>query len=142
MSIINTYKRRWLVEEFFKTLKYVCKVEDAQLETGIGLKKFIILKSITSYILSYLLDLGRNKPYISCEMIFVKEEWKLLARMSPFYKRCPRKIPCIGDIITAISMLGGYLNRNNDPPPGMLVLSRGWVKFLDALSIKDMLVYG
>ncbi len=133
---------RWQIEIFFKTLKYGCKVEDSQLEAGIGLKKFIVLKIVTSYILSYLQHLGRENPNSSCEIIFTPEKWKLLAKMSPLYSRCPRRLPRIRDVIIAISMLGGYLNRNNDPPPGMLVLSRGWEKFLNALSVRHLITYG
>ena len=36
-------------------------------------------------------------------------------------------------------MLGGYLGRNSDPPPGFIVLHRGWERLSNAVDLFDVL---
>lgn len=37
------------------------------------------------------------------------------------------KIPyCLGDMVTLVACLGGYLDRTNDPPPGHQLMWRGY----------------
>lgn len=36
IRVVNIYRKRWCIEEFFKTLKYAFKVETAQLENGLS----------------------------------------------------------------------------------------------------------
>ena len=40
----------------------------------------------------------------------------------------PTKPPILSEFIILIAILGGYLNRKNDPPPGPTVMWRGYNK--------------
>lgn len=37
----------------------------------------------------------------------------------------------LSDYLTQIAQLGGYLARAHDPPPGNIVIWRGWSRLMD-----------
>ncbi|MEA9446058.1 transposase [Candidatus Fukatsuia symbiotica] len=51
---VNWYRLRWKIEEFFKTLKSGCCVEQCRLNTATKLTKMITLKSIIAFKLMYI----------------------------------------------------------------------------------------
>lgn len=140
LEVIRLYGCRWGIEEFFKVLKYCFRVQEAQFGYGENHKKYIILKIIASHQLYFMNMLSRSQPNLRCDVILERAEWTVLCRISSFYKRCPSKPPPLYKAITAIAMLGGYWNRANDPPPGNLVLARGWEKLQSALILYHSMV--
>jgi len=49
MKVVGYYKSRWQIEEFHKTLKSGCKIEERQIESTEGLIKVLSLFSIVAY---------------------------------------------------------------------------------------------
>lgn len=39
--------------------------------------------------------------------------------------------PPISSCLTEIARLGGYLGRRHDPPPGNMIMWRGWTRLMD-----------
>lgn len=126
LEVISYYQKRWLVEEYFKILKAALKVEDCRLEQADRLKKYILFAMIIARRFFYLAMLNKITPTLKASLILSRDQLIFLQKL------IANKINSVKDVIIAISKLGGYLNRKNDRPPGVLVLVRGWKRFSDA----------
>ena len=126
---LEWYARRWSIETFFKTLKSGCRIEDIRLTTADRLANCIALACVTAWRISWLTWLKRTEPEGSPAAVFTHAEMMLLKRSSP-----PARGNQLYDLnyyITAVARLGGYLARRHDPPPGTIVLWRGFSRLAD-----------
>jgi hypothetical protein len=128
-NIATIYALRWKIEEYFKVLKSGCSVEKCRLNDGEKLKKFLALKSIIAWRLFFLTFVQRVAPNDLVTSILSKQEIVLL------HKKYGSKL-LLDDITVKqafiwIARLGGYLARNNDGPPGITSIWRGWSRLQD-----------
>ena len=126
---LEWYARRWSIETFFKTLKSGCRVEDIRLTTADRLANCIALACVTAWRISWLTWLKRTEPEGSPAAVFTHTEMVLLQR-----SRTPVQGHTSHDLnfyLTAVARLGGYLARRHDPPPGTIVLWRGFSRLAD-----------
>jgi len=73
--------------------------------------------------------LGREVPELPAGTLFDACECEVLGLLTQ------KKSLSLGDTMIAIAILGGYLNRNCDGPPGFESLWRGYARFHDMVSI-------
>ena len=73
---IDWYRRRWIMEIFFRILKSGCRVEALQLETRERLERALAIYLIVAWRILALVTLGRECPELSCEVVFAPEEWQ------------------------------------------------------------------
>lgn len=118
-KIINLYRRRWLIEEFFKGLKTGCNIENKQFESAEAWKKLIIFyMPIASKILNLrVLD---KACLNSLRFTFTDEEKVVLEAYSK------GELDTSEDYLYALGNLGGHIKYNG--PPGWLTLFRGYEK--------------
>ena len=126
-EIADWYGYRPIVEELHKGMKTGCGVETLQFTTEAAIQPVIALLSVVAVFLLGLRDAAREPatadrpatqyvPVSSSEVLCswrhgeVRPEWTVVE----FY--------------WALGRLGGHQNRKNGPPPGWLVLSRGWTR--------------
>ncbi len=136
-KILHYYTKRWNIETFFKVLKSCCMVEKIRLQTLKRLTACLVLYMSIACRIMLLLKIGRTYPDIPCDIFFSPSEWKTVY-MSIHRKKPPPKPPKLATIILYIAQLGGYLNRKNDPPPGLIVIWRGIEKMYTMVSIFDV----
>jgi hypothetical protein len=103
---IEWYRRRWLIEMFFRTLKTGCKVEELQLSTKERLEKAIVIYMIIAWRVLMLMTLGRDVPELPCEVIFDREEWQAAWIVSQ-KKSLPPNPSTLGDMILIVACFGG-----------------------------------
>lgn len=127
---IEWYRRRWLIELFFRTLKTGCKVEELQLSTKERLEKALVIYMILAWRVLMLMTLGRDVPELPCEVIFDREEWQAAWIVSQ-KKPLPPNPPTLGDMILIVARFGGFLARKNDGNPGAEALWRGLQRLRD-----------
>jgi hypothetical protein len=125
-----------MIESYFKAIKTCFKVEDARLENRDRLQRFIVLNAILSFRLFSIVEAAKGKHEIEITLFLETEEIGLLKKMSPLkkFKRRQAKTLTVKEIVVMIASIGGYLNRKNDLPPGLLVTTRGWNRFQYAAS--------
>lgn len=128
--IIQYYLCRWEIEVFFKVLKSGCGVEERRL-TGGALIPLIAVFLVIAWRIMYAMKIGRTCPEMSCEVIFSVSEWKSVYKILKKEEKLPEKPPSLAVFIKMIGILGGYLNRKNDPPPGPKAMWIGFTRMHD-----------
>ena len=125
--IVDSYRTRWLIEEFFKALKTGCAYEKRQLESLDTLLVALALLAPIAWQLLLLRHLARTLPDASATSVLTARQIHVL-RASPPGAKLP-SMPTIRDALHAVARLGGHLRQNGEP--GWLVLTRGMQKLRD-----------
>lgn len=114
---VRWYLCRWQIEVYFRILKSGCKVEQLQLQTRDRLEVALAFYMIIAWRVLYLAMLGRTVPDLSCEAVFATEEWRAVYIVVQ-KKKPPLSAPPLGEMLSLMARLGGYLARKGDGPPG------------------------
>jgi hypothetical protein len=125
---VDAYRRRWLIEEYFKALKSGCAYETRQLESAHALFNALALLIPVAWRLLLLRSVAHAAPAQSASSLFSQDELALLRAVSRRVQLS--STPTVTDALFAIAGLGGHLKRNG--PPGWMTLSRGYVALLNA----------
>jgi hypothetical protein len=82
--------------------------------------------------------ISRIDPDAECTLVLSDVEWKSLYTKIHRTKELPQTVPTVKDVTTWIAMLGGFLNRKNDWPPGNTTLWRGWERLTDITNMWEI----
>lgn len=120
-QVIDWYRTRWLIEEYFKCVKTGCAYEQRQLESldtlliALGLLAPIAWQLLLMRHLTRALSDARATVALSPRQVTV-------LRATPAGARVPPD-PTVREALLAVARLGGHLRQNGEP--GWLVLTRG-----------------
>jgi hypothetical protein len=115
-TVISYYTCRWEIEVFFRVLKSGCLIQELQLETVKRFENCLTLYLIVAWRVLFAMRLGRDCPEMPCEAVFAPEEWRSVYQITK--GKPATTMPSLGEVLTMIAGLGGYLNRKGDGPPG------------------------
>lgn len=128
-AVIDHYRARWLIEEYFKALKTGCAFERRQLTQLAGLVRALAVFVPMAWRLLLLRHLSRAAAPVPVSQLFDGEQVLLLRKL---LKRrgyqLPRR-PTMRDAMLGIAALGGHITNNG--APGWLVLGRGLTRFFE-----------
>jgi Transposase DNA-binding/Transposase DDE domain len=124
LRIVDWYRTRWLIEEFFKALKTGCAFEKRQLESLQTLVVALALFAPIAWRLLVLRHLARERPTTRAGVALTARQLQVLQATSAGAPLSAA--PTVAAALQAIARLGGHLRQNG--PPGWLVLARGWQK--------------
>ncbi len=132
-KIVDYYRGRWLIEEFFKALKTGCSFEKRQLESKHALENALaIFIPIASQILR-LRWLSRGEQGTApASDVLDPPHLKALTVLQPAMAKTWSETPTVREVMLTIAKQGGHLKQNGDP--GWQVLGRGWISFLQFFS--------
>jgi hypothetical protein len=125
-AVVDHYRARWLIEEFFKALKTGCALEERQLESFESLTNALALLLPIAWQMLLLRALSRTQPDAPAEEALNSTQLALLRQVQP--KKMPAQGATVRDALYAVAGLGGHLKRNG--PPGWLTLARGMQSLL------------
>ncbi len=125
LKVVDIYRNRWLIEEFFKAIKTGCAFEKRQLEGFESLSNALAIFSIVAWRLLALRSLSRNSPDAPASNVLTVLQIKILKAIS---KKNLSEEPSAQEALYAIAALGGHIPNNG--PPGWLVLGRGFEDIL------------
>jgi hypothetical protein len=131
LELIDWYCCRWRIEEYHRTLKTGCRIEESQLEEADRLRKLLVCYSIVSWRLLWLTYEARKSPTDSCERVLKRAEWEVLCVQTDPQHRLPTEPPTLSAATSMIGRLGGHLGRKGDGPPGTQSLWRGLMRLQD-----------
>ncbi len=125
--VVAIYRKRWLVEEFFKALKTGCAYEKRQLTTFHALKNTLALALPIAWTLLMMRTLCQHSEALPAHDFVSSFRLKVIRAHAT---RCPLPDkPTLGDVARSIAGMGGWLKRNG--PPGWQTLSHGLIHLLD-----------
>ncbi|MGH9255857.1 MAG: IS4 family transposase, partial [Vicinamibacterales bacterium] len=127
LQIVEWYRTRWLIEEFFKCLKTGCAYEQRQLESFDTLLVALALLAPIAWQLLLMRHLARNLPETTATVALTARQIALLRCTSA--GRALVTAPSVADALRVVARLGGHLRQNGEP--GWLVLTRGMKKLRD-----------
>jgi hypothetical protein len=120
-QVVDWYRARWVVEEFFKALKTGCAIEKRQLETFEGLTRAVALFAPIAWHLLLLRHDARHTPDRPAQDVLSEDQ---LAALRAIARRPLPLQPTARDVFLAIAALGGHLRNNGEP--GWITLARGY----------------
>lgn len=130
-AIVGYYTVRFLIEVLFRVLKSGCRVEERRFEHLDRMLPCAAIYLIVAWRTFMICRLGRSCPDLTCEAVFDPAEWKsvwmAVKRQSP-----PRRPPPLGEVVTLVAQLGGYVNQpKHKGPPGPQTVWLGLQRMYD-----------
>lgn len=129
-AVVDHYRARWVIEEYFKALKTGCAVEKRQLTTFDGLTRVLALFAPMAWLLLTLRNVARDQPDRDGLDVFTADQLDLLRALLEKRRRRLADKPTVRDVMLGVAALGGHIKNNGDP--GWLVLGRGFRRFWEA----------
>lgn len=132
-DVVDGYRARWLIEEFFKALKTGCAYEERELETMRSLTNFLGVAAVLAWRLLLLRSVERDAPQTPAIQVCDPDLLEALAAQlvhtkAPEAARLPKN-PTVAHVVAAIAFLGGHIKNNGRP--GWQVLWRGYQRALE-----------
>ena len=124
-TVVDYYRARWLIEEYFKALKLGCRYEQRQLEGGGALLNALALFIPVAWRLLLFRSLAQRPTPGPASLILTPTLKEVLETM------LQRELPSTAttsDALLAIAALGGHIKNNGWP--GWLVIGRGYEDLL------------
>jgi hypothetical protein len=118
--VVDCYRGRWTIEEFFKALKTGCQYERRQLESATSLLNALAILAPVAWRLLLLRHLARGDDESHAIVALTPKQLEVLRAVS---RRPLQPSPSAKQVMLAVASLGGHLKSNGDP--GWLVLGRG-----------------
>jgi hypothetical protein len=119
--IVDCYRLRWLIEEFFKAVKTGCQYEKLQLESEKTLTNALAIVLPIAWQMLLLRHLSRSEEKAPATQVLTDAQLDALRVAAPV--RLSRR-PTARDALLAVAALGGHITNNGEP--GWLVLYRGF----------------
>lgn len=127
VQLIDWYRKRWLIEIFFRIWKSGCRVEALQLGTLERLERPLVIYLMIAWRILHLVTWGRDCPNLPCEVVFDPEEWQA-AWIVAHRAQPPATPPPLGQMVRLIAGFGGFLGRKSDGHPGPKAIWEGMQK--------------
>jgi hypothetical protein len=123
LAVVDYYRNRWIIEEFFKALKTGCSYEKRQLESRHALLNALAILAPIAWQLLVLRQESRG--HAAEPSALTLQQIEVLRAVS---KRPLPPAPTARELMLAVAALGGHIKNNGDP--GWIVLGRGLADLL------------
>lgn len=127
LEIVDIYRARWLIEEYFKVLKTGCKYEQRQLESYQTLLMALALFVPVAHRLLLFRNLSRVSENVPAAILLSADQIRLLEVLPETKLKAGASLR---EALLVIARFGGHIKNNGDP--GWLTLWRGYRKLLVA----------
>lgn len=125
LAVVRGYAQRWKVEQFHRTWKSTCRVEDTQLRSANAIIRWATLLASVAMRIERLRDLARNSPNEPATVELAAHELEALVWLRARKQAPSSDVPSIGEAVRWIAELGGYTGKSSGGPPGAATLGRG-----------------
>lgn len=124
---LRWYALRWRIEDWHRVLKSGCRLEELGHDTAERLRRAIAIRLVIAWRIMLMTLLGREAPELPAEILFSDIEVRTLEAYAR--KRGWEPPTNLGEAVRLLAIIGGYLARKSDPPPGHQLLWRGYLQF-------------
>ena len=129
-QIVDLYRSRWMIEDFFKALKTGCSLEERQLESRHALLNALALLLPIAVHLLWIRTCARDAPDAPATDVFTAEQLTVLRHRS--YRRMSEN-PTAKEALWVLAGIGGHIPNNGWP--GWQVLGRAFATFIEAVLV-------
>ncbi len=144
-QIVEWYRQRWIVEQFFRILKQQgLRLEDSQLATADGLLKLTAVVALAACTTLQLVQARNGQSAEHCNVAFTSPEIRTLEKLHPRLERStsaqknPHQLHSLDWASWVIAKLGGRDGYRSSRPPGPVTLGNGLQQF-NAIAYGDAL---
>jgi hypothetical protein len=123
LKIVDYYRARWVIEEYFKAIKTGCDFESRQLQDYEALINLLAIFAPIAYRILLIRSEAARDPDQPALAVVSQDEIDVLRARG---RRTLSAAPTAREIYLAIAALGGHIKYA--PDPGWLTLSRGLEK--------------
>ena len=124
-AVVDAYRQRWLVEEFFKAVKTGCRYQELQLESLRALLIALSIEAAVAWRLLLLRWVVQHRPDADADRVLCPEHLQVLtAVQAAEMGRAARTAFSASGALLQLAKLGGHITNNG--APGWLVLRRGF----------------
>jgi hypothetical protein len=123
--VIFGYTRRWRIEEFHKTWKSTCRVEETQLRDPARIQKWATILAAVATRIQRLTYLARTAPETPAIKELSQHEIDAVLLLKAPERYGQASVLCMAEAIRWIAELGGYRGKSSGGPPGAIVIGRG-----------------
>jgi len=123
LSVVESYRARWTIEDWHKVLKTGCRIEERRLETWERMEVLLSVYSVIAWKVLELRELARGDIHRSPEALLSETERSILETKFPELTANEAQ-----EYAIAVAKVGGYLDRGSDPPPGWETMWKGLKK--------------
>jgi Transposase DNA-binding/Transposase DDE domain len=134
-QIVDAYRARWIIEEYFKALKSGCNFENSQLESYDALQNLLGIYFVVAWQLLLLRSVSRDQPDRPATDVLTPKQLTVLRLLMP--RNVPLH-PTVADATNAIATLGAHIKSNG--PPGWQVLGRGFEELRRAEHLHTLMI--
>jgi transposase len=124
-KVVDIYRGRWLIEEYFKALKTGCAFEERQLESKHTITNALAIFIPVAWQLLLLRSETRTRPHSLATIVLSQTQIAVLKAVSKL--RLPQTLT-VQDAMLAIARMGGHIKQNG--PPGWQTLNHGLTQLL------------
>jgi hypothetical protein len=128
---VDWYKKRWGIEEYHRTLKSGCRIEDRQLGDRTVWENCLAIDLVVAWRIEHIKKLARETPQAPCSVAFEEHEWQAVFAYKHPDQPLPATPPNLREITRLTAELGGFLGRKGDGEPGSTTLGRGLQRLHD-----------
>ena len=123
-ACLSWYCLRWRIEDWHRVLKSGCRIEDLAHHSADRLERAISINLVIAWRIMLMTLLGRACPELPAGVLLSDLEIEVLQAYAR--KKNIKQPTHLGDAVRLVARLGGYLCRNNDPPPGHQLMWQGY----------------
>lgn len=128
MRVVDLYRSRWLIEDFFKTLKTVCNLEERHFESRHALLNVLALFLPVAVHVLWMRACARDTPDIPATEVFSPLQLEVLTHCA--HRKMPKN-PTVVQAIWVLAGFGGHIANNGWP--GIQVLARAFIRLQEAV---------
>lgn len=122
--VVDAYRARWMIEEYFKALKTGCNYEARQLESRHALENALAFAIPIAWRLLELRRAAEEEENAPASNLLEADEVHVLRKLSKDVKL--GKAPTAWEALLAVASIGGHIRQNGRP--GWQVLYAGFKK--------------
>jgi hypothetical protein len=122
LTIVDRYRARWIIEEYFKAIKTGCEFEKRQLQDYEALVNLLATFAPIAYRLLLIRSESRRSPEADALTVLTQDELDVLKAKGRIRLGAS---PTVREVYRAVAALGGYI-KYSATEPGWLTLARGF----------------
>lgn len=123
-AVVDHYRARWRIEEFFRAVKSGCAVESRQLGSRESLERVLAMALPIAWRMLAMRVLSRGEQSPPATAMFDEADITVIRHLAARRRHAFPKEPTVRDAMLALANIGGHLKRNGDP--GWITIGRGY----------------